>query len=268
MSIDIDARKIFSALIVMILISTIPSSGKIQVSTYRLVFEVSPGGSSSKRIEVENTGSTKADVEIEILDWTMNKKGKVNLGSKGPKNDHELSPWLDCVPETFKLRPGETKDLNLSVSLPSEVDGTHWTMLFVKEKAVSTEKQGNVAVPISMAYGVKVFQFDPSDLNPSGNIVQLEMKNDGDSNLEEFMQLTFKNRGNVPLRPSGYIEIRDTRGNKKSNLKVKSFTVLPESERLLRIPLKEELSSGSYVAIAVLDFGGELRVAKQVKFDI
>jgi hypothetical protein len=70
------------------------------------------------------------------------------------------------------------------------------------------------------------------------------------------------------LLPKGRIEIRDNTGATVFSYDIDPFRVLPGDSRQISAMLDANLSSGVYVALGIIDFGGSFLVAGQTPFSI
>ncbi|MCL7960210.1 MAG: hypothetical protein M8861_08465, partial [marine benthic group bacterium] len=64
------------------------------------------------------------------------------------------------------------------------------------------------------------------------------------------------------------VEVRDFRGTVVASSAVRAFTVLPGSKRQLAVRLPDELAPGQYLAVPMLDFGGEYLAGTQIPFRV
>jgi hypothetical protein len=71
------------------------------------------------------------------------------------------------------------------------------------------------------------------------------------------MTLTFKNTGNVHVRPTGLINVRDIFGKTTADVVFRGENVLPGASRELSAALEKRWLFGPYTAQAVLTFGSK-----------
>ncbi len=89
-----------------------------------------------------------------------------------------------------------------------------------------------------------------------GELTALSLNKFDDSNVTQ-VELGFKNKGNVLVRPKGTVEIQNESGWTIDKIVINedNQAVLPYAERLMRIPLTD-IKPGKYKLIATIDYGG------------
>jgi hypothetical protein len=81
-------------------------------------------------------------------------------------------------------------------------------------------------------------------------------------------EVEFENTGEGPLRPEGEIELRTVGGEVVGVLDVPAFSVLPGRIRRASVPVELDLTPGEYLAIPILDFGGDYLAGGQARFSV
>jgi hypothetical protein len=79
-------------------------------------------------------------------------------------------------------------------------------------------------------------------------------------------KIVFKNTGNSYVKPVGYFEIRNLDGEKVYRKDIEQFYVFPAHDKWVTVPIETTLPNGEYVAMAVLDYGGDSLVAGESHF--
>lgn len=191
-----------------------------------------------------------------------------NLDSRGIPIEYvnrSAADWVDVSSSEFSLDPGESRKIQFSVSVPRDVEGTHWGAIYVKSEPVAQDREGTTIVAIKR-FAIKVY------VTPPGTDVQKAYVTNFSAitrSIPKF-NLTLTNEGNVELVVSGEVRLRDEKGEVVDTINVKSFKLLPGYKRNLIIKGKEStnLSPGKYNALAVLDYGGEDKIGKSISFEV
>jgi len=78
-----------------------------------------------------------------------------------------------------------------------------------------------------------------------------------------------RNLGEWPLRPRGVVEIRDATGRPVTERPIDAFSVLPDREREISVAVAgTDLPPGRYLAVPILDWGGEYLAGTQIDFRV
>lgn len=256
-------------LLTILLIGLVALVGRadIGVGPLTLIIEAPPGGSGSGYFKVVNDGEAPEEVTVSLADWDLDRDGGIRFLEPGTL-ERSLAPWVEYSPATFKLKPGEVQKVEFSFTVPEGATGDHWALFFVEGSQVTpvAETTGalQTSVGVKVRYGVKVFQHDPN-AQRQGRITGMELLNASPLKLK----LVFANTGDgVLFRVTGRVEIRDVTGATVRTLPIEEFTVLPGGERELTVEDQEELSPGDYIALAIIDFGGDYLVGHQLQFRV
>ena len=165
---------------------------------------------------------------------------------------------LRFYPDNLLLDPMQTGEVRV---LMEPGDSTCWSMIFVQ--SVSRAESG---VQIAQRIGIKVYGFG-EHLVAGGEVRAVTV---GPDSLTAGLAavIDFENTGDAPVRPEGEIEIRTEQGEVVAVVPVPPFSVLPGRVRRSVVPLDVALPAGRYLAIPVLDFGGDYLAGGQAFFEV
>jgi len=240
----------------------------IVVGPLTIVIDAAPGEMGSGYFRVVNDGETPEEVTVSLGDWFLDPQGNTQFAALGSL-ERSLAEWLELTPVTFQLEPGQVQRVDFTIDVPSGVSGDHWALLFVEGSEVTpiAETTGELQTRIGakVRYGVKVFQRDPG-ATKAGRIVGMELL----STEPLKIRVAFANTGDAVLwNVTGRVEIRDDTGATVRTLEMEEFTVLPGGERELILEDEgERLAAGDYIALVIIDFGGDYLVGHQLQFKI
>jgi len=269
--------KLKRAVIVIVLswalLGDVTMSGKISVFPLGIDVELAPGQNYTGSFLVKNTGDTLQDVSVTLNDYARTVDGKNQFPPAGTL-ERSLAPFTTVSPATFQLEAGKAQEVQFHIDLPQAQTGPHWMIVMVKESTptVTTKvgvqgKKGGFAFEANLVFGVRIRQTDPTLAVSDGRVTRMRVTPPA-ANRPLGLQLTFKNTGTTFLRPSGRVEIRDRTGQTVANLPIDSFRVLPGAKRTLELSSTQTLPSGKYIALGIVDFGGDFLVAGQAAFEI
>jgi len=259
-------RYLLAALLAALLVFS--ASASIGVGPLTLIIGAGPGEEGSGYFKVVNDGDNPEDVTVTLADWSLGPDGGIQFAEPGTQ-ERSLAAWVDYSPATFRLEPGQVQRVDFTINIPPEASGDHWALFFVEGSTVTpvAETTGalTTSVGVKVRYGVKLFQRDPGATR-AGRITGMELL--GTDPLK--IKVIFANSGDgVLFRVTGRVEIRDDTGATVRTLEIEEFTVLPGGERELVLEDSgERLAAGDYIALAIIDFGGDYLVGHQLQFKI
>jgi hypothetical protein len=238
---------------------------EIVVSPLTIEIPANPGDEAAGSFVVRNAGTTVENVTVSAFGYTLDSAGAVLLDPVA----RSLVPYLTFSPVTFSVQPGEESEVKFGFTAPPEA-GDHWAIFFVEGSTIVpvSASSGDVqtSVGVKVQYGVKLIQRDPVAIR-DGAIVGMSLVA-GDV---LSVGVSFANLGNSVLRKaSGWVEFRGVAGVAVSRVALDEFTTLPGGFRDLAVTIPGEVLSvpGAYLALCVVDFGGDQLVAGELQFAV
>jgi hypothetical protein len=210
----------------------------IAISPARAELVVQPGQSATALVTVMN------DAEVE--DWYSNDKGEVSYVSAGSLPT-SASSWMIPQETLFRLAAKSEAEFRISISVPTDsgLAGTYQSVVFFR---VSTPPgdDGQVKVGVGARVGFILYVTIAGTEQIAVNMADFYQE-------EQELVLVTNNDGNTSVRLSGTVELRDEAGSVAYALNVPDVPLIRESQREIRIPLPEDIKSGFYVALALVD---------------
>jgi len=242
--------------------------GEGPISVQRSV-EVSSGSSGGLGLKVTVEITANDDVRGITLSEMFPVNTKItNIKSAGIPIEYvsrSAADWIDLSSSEFSLDPGESRNVEFSVSPPPGIEGTHWAAIYVRSRPVSQDREGTTIVAIKR-FAVKVYVTPPGQNEKKAFVTDFSAIT---RSIPKF-RLSIANEGQVELGISGELRLRDEKGEVVDTIEIKSFELLPGYSRKLVIQGEEttNLSPGKYNALAVLDYGGENKIGKSISFRV
>lgn len=228
----------------------------------RVDLNVVPGESRTGVITVDNKGSEKVRVVCYITDIDMDKFGNL-LFPEGGTLSQSCEPWLLVNPEDFTLSQGTNQRVRYTLKVPDNAAGTFLALIFFQSKPEGkTPTTGSqLAVRVGTMFVITV----TGTGFKGGELTALSMNNINQDNIAQ-VELGFKNKGNLLVRPKGTVEIKNEAGWTVEKLMINedNQAVLPFAERIIRIPIAN-IRPGSYDLIAMVDYGGSEILSGELK---
>ena len=229
-----------------------------QFSAQPVILELRTADSASTTtFSVRNEGETPLQLRIYAGDFDQPADGGHVFMEPGT-HPRSCVERLRFFPDDIQLDPMQAGEVRVRME-PG--DSTCWSMVFVQ--SVSRAETG---IQIAQRIGIKVYGFSHR-LVPEGEIRGVTVVRDSVvAGLAAFID--FENTGEGPARPEGEVEIRTEEGEVVAVIPVAPFSVLPGRVRAVIVPIGAGLAPGRYLAIPILDFGGDYLAGGQAVFDV
>ena len=238
----------------------VPTIGQAQFSVSPLIVTLprdAEGGASVGLLSIRNEGEESLEFRLQIVDFDQSSEGGHSYLQSGT-HPNSCGEDVRITPDALAVAAGQSQQVRFEIPGGPQ-DESCWFMVFVESPSTSA-----AGVVINQRIGVKVFGIGdsttPGGEFHSGSVVE----EDG----VRSVSLEYENPGNAPAWPSGTVEVRDFRGTVVASSDVRAFTVLPGSKRQLKVDLSGELDPGRYLAVPMLDFGGEYLAGTQIPFRV
>lgn len=247
----------------------------VAVSPAHLHFNVAPGESKTSKVTINNDTDRPGKFKLSFNDFNMNGYGKSEFLPAGT-GDHSLSTWASVSPSFVELKPGEKKEVIITVNIPLEAENANkaaWCILLVEQaeerKTIDPGKNGDqiaFGVIPTFAFGVFLYQNPPTVEVNKVDIIDFDLAK---TEKENTLAIDVENIGDGITYCTIYVEVTNLKTGSSEKVAVKSFTIVPGLKREFRFPLPETYKTGKYSAVGVLDFGSEEELqAAEIEFTL
>lgn len=249
-------------LVILLFALCIPAAfaADIGISPPRLDLVGAAGERVTATVTVITSARTEQQVAAEIGDWTMNPRGEMAFFPAGSL-EHSAAGWLELDTDAFVLVGDSSREVRLEVAIPLGAEGTFQAMVFFTIVPPPTEGSG-IGVVTTTRVGLTVYVTVAGTERGSAELVDLYQSDD------RTLTATILNGGNTVMRLGGLVELRNEAGEVVRRLEVPDVPVLRESERELTFTLPDDLPSGFYVALAVIEDSRGGVLAGEIAFDL
>ena len=267
-------KKRFLIVPVYILISSylFGQDWKVSPMLYKII--VARGDTISKFINVYNESDQIKNFMVYKKEWHYTEDGKE------PELEPGMLPrgcanWISIAPQRFSVKPKSSRSIRYTITVPRNIDqpGSYWTALYVEPSDApaftSTMRGQGATFEISNQIRAKIQIYLTLDgiLRKEGKIINIVVDFDGIQKAV-MVQSTFVNSGNMWLKCSGTIEIRNDMGQTVASFDLPLFNCFPDDKRIINTTHPLNARSGEYSALVVVDFKGDYLVAGEAFFDI
>jgi len=226
------------------------STQSLEVSPPSQELQADPGQTLTAKAKIRNRSTNSINIKVRIEDFTSTgEEGQVALVEKGPQS---LTSWVEITPQSFLLKPGETKEVTAKINVPKEAAGGHYgSFVFSADGGQAAPGTAAVSQELASLFLIRV----------SGPVnEQLSIAEFSAPAFLEFgpvpFTIKFTNSGNVHVKPFGLINITNIFGRVVKDVVVKGDTnIFPGASRKVTVTYDKKWLFGPYKAQAVLNFG-------------
>ncbi len=240
------------ALLLTLLLGAPAWGSDIGLTPPRLALAAPAGGTVTATFSVLTSAASEQSIEATLSDWFLDIAGDISFLAPGTLPE-SATGWLTLESDAFVLDPASSRELRLEVTVPPDAEGTHQAMVFFTVVPPPTDTPG-VGVTTTTRVGLTVYVTVTGTERTGSELVDLYRADD------TTLAAVVMNTGNTVMRLGGVIELRNEAGEVVHRLPVPDVPVLRESEREVRFQLPDDLESGFYVVLALIedDRGGLL----------
>jgi P pilus assembly chaperone PapD len=199
-----------------------------------------------------------------VMDWLMKTNGQLYTPKPGTKLQ-SCSDWIEINPTEFEVPPNTEQTIRYTVKVPDSSFGSNWCILYF-ESQPDTTQSAMVGIIMKAQIGIPIYVTIPGTVVIQAELLNFTYKRKGFQSHEFKLQV--KNTGNVHLRTKGTLAIKDGGGTTVATLSLNDEVILPQSQRDLVLPLKQELVPGRYTAVINLDCGTPELIQGETAFEV
>jgi hypothetical protein len=256
-------KKLKSALLTLLLVTSfilntavVSAEGEGEISQPVSVLQVAPilnelalkpGETTKAQISVTN----KSRLPLPMKGYTKEFIATDEYGGSDfadAQKPDSVQNWFTIQDPDFILQPQATKVLNITIKVPQDArPGGHYATLFV-ESLIPRDVLSETSLFLSSRIGALFFFVVAGDLVEKGQMSELKTQSFWKTGPVTF-DLAFKNEGNVDLRPTSTLTIKDWRGNVVETIQDKGQRTLPEKTRRWKLEWNKKWLIGKYTAV-------------------
>lgn len=222
----------------------------------RLEVTVAPGKTVTKEIKVRNESASEKIMATSVKDFivTDDKGTPIQIENVDEtENRWAASSWVQVSPSTFKLKPGETKSLLLTVVVPDNATaGGHYAMVLHTPSNEASITQNGAAIQTNV--GSLVYITIPGKIRQDARITKFtapQFSEFGPINLNT----TIQNLSDIHIAPTGSITVTNWFGGKTATIALDSLNIFPFTSRNYLSVLNRKWLFGRYEAQLQAGYG-------------
>ncbi len=224
------------------------------------VLDLQPGSTVTRKVRVSNVGSASGALKLYAVDATTGQtSGTVYQGVSAPRRD--VGKWLSLGAQKLTLRPGESRIVTFIVTVPKGArSGDHVGGIVAENEELTASAGGQSAMRIKIQH-LTVAAVVVRLPGPSVPAMGLAGATAGGGAGYQFVRLSLANRGNVMLKPTGTLVLKNGGGGTIDRRSFTLDTVVPHTH--IRYPVilpGQALQPGRYTATVLLHYGNRVLV--------
>lgn len=231
----------------------------------RVEITVNPGEIITEEIKIRNESNVEKSIETFLRDFIVTDDLGTPLQLEKvvdqSSNRWTASSWIQVSPAVYKLKPGETKSLVLTIMAPDDaLPGGHYGMVLHTSSNDISITQSGAAVQINV--GSLIYITVPGDITQNASVKQFTAPK-----FSEYGPINFKtiitNLSDLHITPAGAINIYNPFGLKSAQINLDNTNIFPDTSREFLNTLHHKLMLGRYKAQINATYGtaGQLLTA-------
>jgi P pilus assembly chaperone PapD len=270
------------ALCVIGLAAQRPLAAQLLVDPLEVTIAASGASRVTASISLANTSDVPVQATITRQDWDRVENGDNRFLPAGTSGT-SCGTMLTATPVTIRVEPRTARIIRLAVQGAASLRKECWDIFFVEEVPQRAGLRGN-SLQYIFRTGVKVY-VTPPGLKRDGAVEDMALQDvpvvasdepasstpssahpvSASPSTKRQVSIRFRNTGETHLLAKGNLEFRRLDNSLAARVPIPEFPTLPGAVRKVAIDVPASLTTGDYVVLALIDFGGSDLVAGQIE---
>jgi len=259
-------RKFF--LILLILLFLVPKNFAwgiaTRISPVRIDRLVSPGQVLEEKITLANLSDSSVTYYFYLADFkAAGEMGEAELVAPGTEKEYSLVSWIKITGEPIEIGPGQEKEISFQIKIPDNASpGGYYGAIVAATTPPQLKGEGRergAIIGVAQQTACLVLLQIAGPVEEEARV--REFTTDKDFYFKSPFEVKFisriQNQGNVHIKPSGMIEIKNFFGKTVETLSVNQdgANVLPKTIRRFENTWRKDIGFGKYTASLILNYG-------------
>lgn len=213
-------------------------------------------------ITVANTTDNSVHILTSLADFSLSPGGNYEFEKIGT-SQYSLLKWAAVRPREFDIPAGTAQQVQLTIAMPSDdkLSGEYAGVVFFQTRP---ERRGG-GVAFSARVASKFYITVPNTVQINGAITKMSSAK---SSSRQIYRILFKNVGNAHEYLRGSVTVQKKDGSVVYQVPMPDNMLVERGgERLIELS-GQKLESGSYQAVATIDYGGKTETGGEINFDV
>jgi len=260
------SKKIFLPLFIFLFLvpQTLIFAIATRISPVRIDRLVYPGQVLEEKITITNLSDSPTTYYFYLTDFRASgEMGEAELVAPGTEKEYSLVSWIKITGEPIQLGPKEEKEISFQIKIPQDASpGGYYGAIVAATTPPQVKEEGREKGAI---IGIAQQTASLVLLQIAGPVEEKAMVREFSTEKDFYFQIPFEvkfisriqNLGNVHIKPSGIIEIKNYLGKVIETIPVNQdgANVLPKTIRRFENPWKKDIGFGKYTASLTLTYG-------------
>ena len=248
----------FKLYLIFLFSSFILPAQDFEVSPALISFKLNPNEIGTQKVLLTNHSDKKQSFELKMSDYSIDSLGN-KLRMPPGTSKRSCANWISISPSLLELNPNETKQIDVTMTVPSDGFSSKWVLIYVqtsKEQSDFSKPDKAVAtgVLISPRIVIQVFQSPSLNNNYMATIQKFkEITKKGDK--ERSFSVEISNVGDKLINAKVFLNLANTSTGIETKFNAETIKVLPDAKRQLVLKLPSDLPKGKFALAALLDYG-------------
>jgi P pilus assembly chaperone PapD len=233
--------------------------GQLAVDHVEVALAPQPGGQRIGLITVRNEGTKPVQAVLRLEDWDRAEDGNNRWYALGtmPGSCGEM---LHLFPLALALDPGASQSVRVQLDSAAAPQRECWAAAVVETAQPHIVSGRSVTYLVRTA--VKIY-VQPQGLAANGIVTDMRVHPLQSTN---HLELVFENAGQRHVLAHGNVEFRRPDNSLAATVNLPDMYVLPGAKSRVAVPIPP-LASGRYVALGIVDYGGDEIAAAQMEYE-
>jgi hypothetical protein len=239
------------------------------ITPLRVDLGVQAGVETSQPIRITNSGEESVHLRGTVVDWTLTLSGDLVYRKRGEAT-WGCGTWIQINPVEFALSPGQTQLIRYTVSVPAKasVGGYHCAIAFDMLPPPRTKLDSPMGV-VNLIRMLTAIYAKVGTPEIEARIKRLELTRNSAKGAKGWEIVTeFDNPGSTHYRVEGSVDLFSGDDKVLRRFDYSNFPVLPNTPRISRFDLPEDLPPGVYRLRAVVDVGTREKLAAETRVTV
>ncbi len=240
------------------LAAAVPARAQLAVDRSEIFLHPQVAAERVGVVNVSNTSTRAVQAVVRLEDWDRSETG-ANRWYRAGSVAGSCSALLTVFPLTLSLDPGASQSVRLVLpDSAATLTRECWSAVMV-ETVQAPEQRGGMSYIIRSA--VKIY-VEPTGLTTSGAVSDMRIVQT--PGAPDSVEVWFANDGARHYVAKGNVEFRRADNTVAATLELPEYFLLPGARQRARVAVPA-LAAGAYIAIAMVDFGGNDIAAMQIE---
>ncbi len=228
-------------------------TGQIVISPTKIELNMDPGDRATREISLTNRTGGPVTFQFSTEDFEGSKDpAKATVFTGETDSPWGASDWIEPELYSVVLAQGETLTMSVKVRVPPTAEpGGHYAALFASRTIDQVED--GAAIKVTERVGTLFLITVSGNIIADGTLDKPEVKLFSEYGPVDI-GLVFNNNGNVHVKPTGKVVIRNMFGQTVADIPVEEWVVLPESSRRTVVEWSGKYHFGRYTATAEIGY--------------